>query len=88
MVTVDSVDYTVEKIESETVESMVANADNPRGMRKAFAQLVNTDEKVFKHTDFRLLALAMRAINKTMVEQLGKFQSKNVQGGSAKKTAQ
>ena len=88
VVTVDSVDYTVGKIEAETLESMVANVNNPSGMRKAFAKLVNVDEKNFRKTDFRLLALAMRAINETMTEQLGKFQSKNAQRGSAEKTAQ
>lgn len=84
--TVDGVDYTVNKIESEVLESIIDSGAKPRAMREAFAALVGAKKDTFKHTDTRKLTLAMRHITEVTREQLDKLDSKNDQGESVVKS--
>ncbi len=84
--TIDGKDYTVSKIESEVLESIIDSGANPRAMREAFAALVGAKKDDFKHTDTRKLTLAMRHITEVTKEQIEVLDSKKSPGESVKKT--
>ncbi len=77
-ITLDEKDYSITKIESVVLESIIDSGANPRAMREAFAALVEAKKDVFKHTDTRKLTLAMKYITEVTKEQLEKLDSKNV----------
>lgn len=81
--TIDSIDYTVDKIENEVLESIIGGSESPRAVREAFAAMVGAKKDIFKHTDTRKLTLAMRYITRVTKEQLDTLDSKNGQGEGA-----
>ncbi len=82
--TIDGKDYDIDKMDGYVFEELLASEGNPRAMKEAMAKLVGADKKEFKHTDPRILTLAMFQISKETKEQLDVLVSKNVPGESVK----
>lgn len=84
--TIDGKDYTVSKVESEILETMLGAGSNPRVIREAFASLVGAPSDEFRHTDTRKITLALRHITKITSAAIDELDAKNVQKESVVKT--
>ncbi len=80
----DGKEYTIEKIETTTLDKMRNASDSSDSIAELIAELAGVDKKEFKHTDVRKLIYAMQFVNKVMAEQTKEFSSKNVLGESVK----
>ena len=80
--TFEGKEYKITVLPSEILDTLMATLDNPSLVRKSFAEMVSVDEKLFKKTDFRKIAVATGAIMKEVRKQITAYTSKNGQGES------
>ncbi len=85
--TIDGKDYDIDKMDGYIFEELLASEGKPRAMKDAMAKLVGAEKGEFKHTDPRILTLAMLQISKETKEQLDVLVSKNVPRESVKQKA-
>jgi len=81
VLTIDEVEYTIDKIPADLMKSMLTTGKNTE-TDVILAKLAGVPDNTFAKTDTKKLILAMRSITEEVHGQLTKLDSKNVPGES------